>query len=392
MKRGLVCSLILLLCASASAQLQTYSLDFELSKTKFADTIKVMFEDGRLLVPVSIGGRRYNFMLDTGASHAVVYDDAMIKGCVPLGIIPSNDSNKQRDTVQMVRLPALRIGSLSLRNCRATVQHRRIKEANVDGILGFDLVNKGLLMKIDVRRGHMILTDLKRHFDGEGGCVMKYRQNFHVPYLVVMPFQKYRERVLFDTGSRRLFYLNSKSFAENEHRMVNRKQIEGRSRGSVSIGYSGTETMGEVVFLALDDFRMGDCSFTDLHVITTQGNSHIGADVLKYGAVTFNPFRKEIRFQPYDGRKTIRVNNPRKEKAVVPDKNGRPMIGLLWEKSDLYKDGFRVGDVILTVDGQAIGLIEDYKRKFHPIRNYRHTFTIRDEKGHLKEIRTIWLK
>ena len=392
LSKSIVCSIMLFVCIGTSSQIQSYSLDFTLSKKNFADTIPVRFEDGRLLVPVIIRGQKYSFLLDTGASHAVMYDDTMIEGCIPVGEIPSYDANGRKDTVRVVRIPTLTIGMLSLQNYRATVQHRKIKEKNIDGILGFDLVNKGLLMKIDVHKGHLILTDTKRHFDSDNGINIRYRQNHHVPYIKVMPFKNYREWVRFDTGSRRFYSINRKSYAENEHKMLDRKQIEGRSRGSVSIGYSGVELMDEVVFLALDDFQTAGCSFSDLHVITTQGNSHMGTAVLKYGSVTFNPFKKYIRFQPYNGITRFKVSNPQREKAIVPDNNGRPMIGLVWEKSELYKVGFRVGDIILAVDGQAIYSIDDYNRKFQPIRNYKHTFTLKDVKGHLKELKAIWLR
>ena len=386
MKKVLVCCIALLLCASVSGQMQSYSIDFELSKKKFADTIKVRFEDGRLLVPVSIDGRRYNFMLDTGASHAVVYNDAMIKGCVPIGMIPSNDAVNRKDTVEIVKLPPIQIGKITLTGCRATLQNRRLKEIKIDGVLGFDLVNKGVQMKIDARKGIMILTDRKHFFDSERGIEVKYSQKYHVPYIEVMPFCDYQDLFLFDTGSPRFLSINKKQFAENEAKMVNRKQIEGRSLGCVSIGYSGVEAMDEVVFLGLDNIKIGALSLKDVHVITTQGKSHLGASIMKYASVTFNPFRKTVCFQPYNGENSLTVSNRQMEKAIVPNKNGQPMIGLIWEKSELYNAGLRAGDIILSIDGRPLYSVTDYQM-FLPIKNYVHLFTVKNRNGIINEIK-----
>ena len=133
---------LLLLCSLAvQAQKVLYSLDFKLSKKDFVDTIPMTQERERVLVPVSLGGHSCQFLLDTGASHAVIYDDAMIEGCEPIGEIDSYDANNHKAAVPMVMMPPLTIGSLTLTGCHATVQKRRINDRPIDGIIGFDLVS-----------------------------------------------------------------------------------------------------------------------------------------------------------------------------------------------------------------------------------------------------------
>ena len=39
---------------------------------------------------------------------------------------------------------------------------------------------------------------------------------------------------------------------------------------------------------------MGDFSFNDVHATTTSGSSRIGAQMLKYGSVIIDAFRKQI--------------------------------------------------------------------------------------------------
>ncbi len=391
MQNKLLLSAIIAVCTACQAQ-QTgrYRLDFELSKHDFADTIQIEYHHDRVFVPVIINGEQRRFLLDTGAGHAVVYDDNPIEGCLPAGTIASHDAIGRRDTVELVKLPPLTLGTLTLTGCQATIQHRPVKHSSIDGIIGFDLVCKGLQMKIDTRRGILILTDRKKFFREEEGQKIRYRLHRHVPYLTIEPFQGYQERVLFDTGSRSLYTINKNHFDEAERYCMeqNPKQIEGRSWGRHAIGFLGVEPMGEVVFLRLDNLKLKEFSFHDVHTLTTQGGSHIGAQVLRYGAVIFNPQRKTLLFQPHDNAEFCIVNNKQLEKAII-NENGKAVVGLIWERCEAYRAGLRQGDIILKADNQPIESFADYIA-FRPLRGRIYTVTVRDRRGFLKEVSMSW--
>lgn len=380
----------LLVVSTCLAQTGGYHLKFTLSKQNFVDSIRISFEHGQVFVPVTIGSNTYNFLLDTGASNAVIYDDTPIDGCLPAGHITTHDAVGHKDTVQLLTLPPFTIGTLTLSGCQATLQRRAVKRRHIDGILGFDLVCKGLQMKIDVRQQLLILTDQKNYFDRESGYETRYRLNYHVPYINIKPFTKYEERVLFDTGSRQLYSMNKQSFdrAEQKVKDIITPQIEGRSIGRHAMGHSGTESLGEVVFLALDSLQLGGFSFRNVHLVTTQGGSHVGARLLEYGAVVFNPRRKRIRFQPYSEQAYCTVDNEQLQKAIVND-GGHPTIGLVWEHSEAYQAGLREGDVLIKADDRNIGTFDDYVN-FRPLRGHYYKFTVRDKRGFLKEVTMKW--
>jgi hypothetical protein len=257
--------------------------------------------------------------------------------------------------------------------------------------LGFDLVKKGLLMKIDVRNGLLILTDLKHHFDADRGNLLKFKKGLQTPYIEVTPFMGYSEQALFDTGSKLFYSINREQFKKNEHKMVNRAQIEGRSFGCVTIGHMGAETMDEVVLLSLESLCVGNFLLKDVHVFTSQTKSHLGAGILKYCSVTFNPYKGTVNFDPYDGVKSCVVGNKQIEKSIVPTKGGRPMVGFVWEKSEYYKAGFRTGDILVAVDGRPLNSMEDYKQfQSRHIKNQFYTFTVNDKNGRRRIIKSRW--
>lgn len=348
------CLFTLLPCC---AQLARYSLDFSLSKKDFVDSIDISYRNGQVLIPVIIGDKEYRFLLDTGAGQAVVYSDRPIEGCQPAGRIISHDAVGHSDTVSMVTLPPMTIGSTVYSGCQATLQRRAVAHGNIDGIIGFDLVCKGLTMKIDVRQHLLVLTDRRRFFDREPGFSTRYRLNYHVPYIDVRPFAHFTRPALFDTGSRQLYSMNRQHFDEAEQQLqqIVAVQTKGRQQGRHAMGHQGAEASSEVVFLALSRLQIGGFGFDDVHAITTLGDSHVGARLLEYGAVVLSPRRRKFIFQPYEGGRHVVVSNPQLPISFVIER-GQTVVGLVWERGPAYKAGFRTGDVVLHhyVDGTYI--------------------------------------
>ena len=381
-----------LLCIEADAQLARYRHDFTLNRTDFVDSITIEWEHNQVFLPVDINGRRYRFLFDTGSAQAVVYADTPIDGCTPAGFIRSHDAVGAVDTVKMVMLPPVTIGSLTIEGCQATIQHRPVRGRNIDGIIGFNLINGGLCAKIDVRNNLLILTDRKGFFTREPGFESRYKLKFHVPYLEVSPASPFNELTLFDTGSRGLYTMNRSSFDACAEKFGSQVEtlVEGRSMGRHAIGHFGIEKLHEVIFLRLQQLRVCDYDFCDVHTLTTQGESSLGAAVLNYGAMIFNPRKKRVRFYPYNQQTEVLIANKQLDIAFVPER-GMPSVGLIWEQGEPYQLGFRQGDVILKIDDSIVSDFTQFVSwPFIIGREYR--FTVRGRDGLIREIRWTRIK
>ena len=295
---------LLLLCQSVLAQGSgAYSLRFKLSKRHFADSIAIEYDDGRVFVPVRVGGTVRRFLPGTGAAQAIVYDDTDLARSPRLGTISSIDALGTQASVPVVALPPLTLGQLTLTGLHATVHQRPPMRQKIDGIVGFDLVCKGLLMKIDTRQRLLVLTDRKKHFRRESPgheCryqVLPYR---HTPYVSVQPFRGYTEQVLFDTGSPFLYLINHHSFAQALDSCLaqNPAQIADTVAGSFVRGLHGRERQAPVVCLQLDSLVFAGHALRHVPARTTQGLSHLGGPLLGHGAVIFMP-RRRLRFIPF---------------------------------------------------------------------------------------------
>ena len=371
-----------------------YRLDFTVGSRDFVDTVQIEYERGQVYVPVTIDGQQLRFKLDTGSSQGVVYDDTPLKGMRPIGHIRSEDATGASRPVTMVELPMMSIGDLTLRGYKAALHQRQVKRRGEDGIIGFDLLRK-MAAKIDVRHQRMILTDRKKMLKGEQGFSLPYKLVNYTPRVQIEPVESEEATVVIDTGSRELLSLNrswtAACLAGNEEA---RAQVEGRCIGQMAIGHFGVEPEAEVVFLGLHAVRWGDLQLRDVHCITSHGNSHIGAPLLTHGTLTVNPFQRRLVFQPYDeqmeltdGGKALsycQIGNEQRRIAFVP-KQGRAVVGLIWERSDAYRQGFRQGDIIEQIDGCDVSF-DDFLR-FRAVYDQQYQFTLRDRHGMQRTLR-----
>jgi hypothetical protein len=370
-------------CLSMQAQQPyRYRLDFTVGAQNFVDTVEIEFERNQVYVPVTVDGRRLRFKLDTGSSQGVIYDDTPVNGLTPLGSIRSEDATGRSHTVPTVEMPSMKIGRITISGYKATLHHRQVSRRGEDGIIGFDLLRR-LAAKIDVRRHHMILTDRKDFLKKERGYALPYRLENHTPRIVISPVRGEKAVVVFDTGSRQLLTLSrpwaTACLARNEEAL---EQVEGRCRGQMAIGNFGVEQESEVIFWGFQTVRWGKLELHDVHSITTQGNSHIGAALLSYGTLTVNPFQRRMVFQPYEEKENAcLISNPQLRIAFVP-LEGKAKVGLLWERSKAYWQGFRQGDVVEQIDGRAVSF-DDFLR-FRAVYEQMYRFTVRDRHGVLR--------
>lgn len=373
------------------AQLQRYNPNFSISSFHFRDTIPILFEDNQLYIQAQSNGHTHQFNIDTGSSQGLLYSNSDIDGCTDMGNIVSRDANYHLDTVKVVQLPPFQIGQLLISDYVATLMPRPSLNTELDAIVGFDLFNRGLCAKIDTRQGFIVLSDQKQAFkdEEERGFTVKYKLKWFVPYIRVSPFAGHTDEALFDLGSPQLYTINKESFDKHEEQdlaHLNKhigadipRQTVARTYGQLAIAAHGTEQKDEVVLLKLDRLKFDDFAFTNLHVVSTQGASRIGAEILRYGAIIINPFRRQITFLPYEDTQQLTPTSQPPQIAFVP-LHGMPSVGLVWPHSAPYKAGFRQGDIILQIDQRPIRSFSDFTQfKFH--KGEAHRFILRDTNG-----------
>lgn len=392
MKRYSVLIALLLVMSFGLAQskindgMYRYNLSFTLSKTNFVDTIPIVFSDDQVYIPVMIDGQKRMFNLDTGSSGGVVYEGGNIAYGERLGDVQSRDANNRIDTIPAVRMPSFVLGSIVINGYSANVLSRPEGRYAYDGILGFDLFNKGLYAKIDARAGYIVLTDRPHFFDREPGYKLKYKLRRFTPYIYINTFLDHEEPTLFDLGAQELYVINKASFDKCRHedaRVVS--MIEETSEGQSAIGNYGAEKEGLLFYILFK--RLGwddDFALCNVRGTTTQGDSRMGAQLLRYGSVVINPKKRTLSFRPFNGKDTVEVNNRLDPITYVPV-DGRAVVGTIRHTSRQYKIGFRQGDVILKINNDEIPDFQTF-RNYHFVKGERYVFVLRSRRGFNKEV------
>lgn len=378
-------TLLLMVAIGGHAQEYSYGTRFTLSARHFVDSIPIEFDDNQIYVRVHAQGKTYRLCIDTGSSQGIVYTDGRFPWVRRLGKITSHDANGISHKIDVVEYADFRIGHLTIHGYTGSLLNSHIDHTGYDAVLGFDLVNKGLAIKIDAARGMMVITDDLHYFDHEVGYAVKYRLPRWVPVIPVTPYSGCTDEARFDTGSRRLYVMSADSRRRFSARYADfDSQVEGWGQGSRAIGSFGAERVSDVAFLWLDALQWGGYSFCDYHTMTTQGASRIGAEIFNYGSVVMNPRRKELIFQPKDSSTTCLVSNEQMEIAFVPVK-GRPTVGLIWDGSRHYRNGLRQGDLIISIDGQGIKTFAQFMA-YPFITGHRHRFTVLGTDGIIRQV------
>lgn len=382
----------LLFCLNMTAQknddgMHRYNTrEMTIGSTDFADTITIEFVGNQIYIPVYIGGQRHLFNLDTGSSQGVAYIGSGIDYSEPLGNINSRDANGSIDTIPIVEYPELRLGSadgLSIKGYKASLLPRHGKHYIYDGIIGFDLFNKGLQAKIDVKRKRIVITDRKNYFADEPGFEVKYKLIRWTPYLSINTFLDHKEPVLFDTGARDIFVMNKQHF-DTERKKDPRVPmlVEETTYGQNAVGSYGAEKRDLIFFIKFPTLPWGNFTFRDVHSYTTQGDSKFGGAILNYGAFVINPKRKRIKFWSYSGGNSVEVSN-RIDDVSYMEEDGKIVVASIRHTSEYYKSGFREGDTVISVDGKAV--VSDSDPKLTD-KTSKHTFILHDIRGFDKEV------
>lgn len=362
-----------------------YDTHFSLSKNNFVDTIPILYKENQIYIEATIEGKTYLLNLDTGSSQGVLYEGGRIPHSQPLGYINTRDANGHTGNTPVVSFPTLQIGHLRIDNYHGTLVQRPAGRYPYDGIIGFDLFNKGLQAKIDTRKGYLILTDKKNFFDRESGFNMKYKLRRWVPYLLINTFEKHEEPTLFDTGSEDFFTFNKQSFDTERYKSARVVSlIEETTNGQQAIGNFGAERSDLLFYIKLKRMWWGKFCFLNVHTYTSQGDSRIGGEVLKYGAVVINPQRKFLKFQPYIATDHVSVDNRLMDITYVPI-NGRAAVGTIRHRSRQYKQGFRQGDAIISINGTPINTFNDFQN-YHFVKGERYVFRLHSLRGFDKEV------
>lgn len=294
--RGLRACLVIIILHS------TFSI---LHSQELTDTIPLTFENNMPVVKALINGQERRFLLDTGSSASILMlgtgDNYVLTG----DSIEMEDAYGEREMTGYTQAD-FRLGRFEGKKNFYFMPYNEVLHGLFDGILGMDYLEyMGVVVKIDVKRGHLILTTDKRFFNREKRKKTTYKRDKtdRLPKLKVKmsPGGKVKN-VLFDTGFNEMLELRMEDF----ERLVNSRRGEDFRQQLTGTAYGGNQgtalqqrdSVGRINF-RLKEMKALKTKLYDIDAHAEEAtDSKLGAAILNHGAVIINARKRKIYFLP----------------------------------------------------------------------------------------------
>jgi hypothetical protein len=287
------------------------------------------------------------------------------------------DSNKNRRHKTIYQIPTMKMGNLQIENYPLIVEDA-MKDylcGRFDGVLGFNLIGKGLSFKLDTKDSLLIVTDRKKFFSKEekGQPSAKYRTKQAYRPLVIVDTPLGFIETVFDTGALNGWFDLPQDYLDQWFRKSPKKrkvlddltlQTDTTIKASAGLYGLSTDTLvGRL--LHFPTIEIGELPVNDLYVTTAYKTMGIGSALLKHASLIIDAPRKRFVFLPHNNQE-IRVGNSEAGSiSLIPSESG-DTLGVLKavvrKGSTAYLKGIRTGDYLREVNGIPINDLCTYMR------------------------------
>ena len=340
------------------------------SKRDFADTIKIKVIDGAVVVPVEIEGRIRHFLFDTGSPLGLWQGqkEAWMRQLMADSLI-FGDSNKNRRHKTIYQIPTMKMGNLQIENYPLIVEDA-MKDylcGRFDGVLGFNLVGKGLSFKLDTKDSLLIVTDRKKFFSAEekGQPGAKYRTKQAYRPLVTVDTPLGFIETVFDTGALNEWFDLPQAYLDRWFKKSTKKrkvlddltlQTDTTIKASAGLYGLSTDTLvGRL--LHFPTIEIGELPVNDLYATTAYRTMRIGSALLKHASLIIDAPRKRFVFLPHN-KQEIRIGNSETGSiSLIPSEPGDTLgvlKAVIRKGATAYLKGIRTGDYLREVNGIPI--------------------------------------
>lgn len=276
------------------------------SKT-LTDTIPLTFEYNMPVVKAEINGKPRRFLLDTGSSASLMMmgtGDIYEMAGDSVEVEDADGAKSQTGYTQAY----FRLGKFEGRKNFYFMPYNELLHGLFDGILGMDYLEyMGVVVKIDVRQRHLIVTTDKRFFNHEKRKKTRYKRDKtdRLPKVIVRMNRRFKvKNVLFDTGFNEMLELRMEDFERlmnSKHGAPFREQLkEATYAGNQGTALQAKDSVGRInLHLGELEALKTKVHDADAHAEETS-ESKLGAALLRYGAVIIDAKRRRICFEPYE--------------------------------------------------------------------------------------------
>ncbi len=348
--------LLIFLCVSS--QLFSQNVDFDkgsTSQNKYFEEIRYELVKDKIIVPVTINGQVFRFLLDTGAPNIISKRLFDALGLVESTSVNINDANNLTQSMHATEIPNLKIGTLNFKNQIALIydihSNNLFSCYNIDGFIGSNLFRKSILKVSPSQQKIYITSNVKNLNPKTKPSKMELVGSQKAPYVkfnfVGKNNNKASELVLIDTGMDGYYDMANLNF--NYFSESGIFEIVGESKGVSGIGIFGAGPSNLQRLLKVENAIVNTIVFKNLIIETTDDmNSRIGLAFLDHSDLILDFKHKEVYFETRD---TV-VLEDKVPKYIPTMIDNKFVIGMVWDQN--LAKSMTSGDEIISIDSKKV--------------------------------------
>ena len=313
-----------------------------------SEVVDIEIRKKLIIVPVTIGGKEYRFLFDTGAPFSVsdkIQKDNNFK-IVSKGNIVDSDYNRKK--VHWVQVDSISISNVSFLNQTAFIgdfdANPIMKCLEIDGIIGSNIIRQ-YNWTIDQEQNTLSLSSKIEINTFKESIVIPFKTDYQYNMFIdVYIGQSKVKNILVDYGSNGSIALNDEIFtALKEKNIISETFIE---KGINQSGIIGKPVVLKREITYSDSVRTNSLHFRSV-MIRTGKTASIGNDLLSRFNVTIDWSNKKL-YLSKSGKEVDRVGSAGFRLGHSIEKG--VYVQSVMEKSDAYYKGIRPNMKIFKID------------------------------------------
>lgn len=346
--RTIICCAILISCVSkVYAQRVTFNKG-GINGKHYYEEIPYEFINGRIYLTPHFNGKKYKFLLDTGAPTQIGAELFKEIKAEVINKTDITDAAGNKTSLPIVSIKEFKLQGLVFNGIPALVSESELyKCLEIDGVLGSNVLRNSIV-QINPAKHIVIITDdeTKLTLDHGRQSELSWGEPQSYPFITVKLSDHQILKVGFDSGTYNFLRLSDKDLVKLGDSKVFEKLLSGYGASSRSL--LGLQKPDSLFRLKLFSLNVNGSVFTNVVTETSKSNnSRLGTKLLDYGPITLDFLHHQFYFSTekhsYDLQEKLWAFKP------VIDQN-KLVVGVVWES---LKGKVNVGEEILEIDGKS---------------------------------------
>lgn len=328
-----------------------YLFSTSVSTSKFNQSVPFDFDYNAIIIPVTINGKIYHFVFDTGAPTAISDSlNAILKLTQTFEGFPVHDAGGNEHKQPIYNIPDLQIGDIRFNNTGCVVINfealSNMACTQIDGIIGANLM-RTCIWTVDFRSKKLTLSGNLPQLP-DNAVALPFHQDYGGSPQLKAYYGGYNFDAGWDSGNNGLFTLPDSLFFKST-----KSKTASYRKGNGNAYQSMYKNVAASKYRAIaDSLSLGNCLFTnELVEITALNYPIIGTAFMANHDFFIADWKTNTIYIGKKGQNRYDEFTQTLGFNLDRDQNG-VHVSFVWEGSAAAKAGLKAGDIIIAIDGK----------------------------------------